>query len=372
MILDEQNILFLTRTMKIGGTENVILQLCETLQPKVNKIVVCSCGGVNVEKLSEMGIKHYNVPDIASKKPEVILFAYHTVKQIIKNENITIIHSHHRMAALYARLASGKKIIRLANAHNTFHDKKIFTRFTYKDTKIIAVGEQVKENLTDFYGLPSSQITVIHNAIKPFTDIIEPVAELVDAKTNGATLIGNIGRLSEQKGIEYFIKAAEKVYKEYPKARFFIIGDGEDELKLKCMAKKVLPNGVIKFLGYHSDIQNIICQLDFIVLSSLWEGLPLTPIEAFSVGKTIVATSVDGTPEIVKDKENGLLVAPKNIEELANGMLFLCNNPSIRKKYGNSAEETFKRAFSFSTLKDNYLEFYSKCLVSEKVMTSKI
>lgn len=53
-------------------------------------------------------------------------------------------------------------------------------------------------------------------------------------------------------------------------------------------------------LGYRSDIQNVMSQCDFIVLSSLWEGLPLTPIEAFSVSKTVVATSVDGTPEIVK------------------------------------------------------------------------
>lgn len=358
MILDEQNILFLTRTMKLGGTENVILQLCEILQPQVNKIVVCSCGGVNVEKLITMGIKHYRIPDIASKKPDTMLFVYRTVKQIIKDEKITIIHSHHRMAALYARLVGEKKTIRLANAHNTFQDKKRLTKIAYTGTKIIAVGEQVKKNLTEFYGLPGSEITVIHNAIKPFTDAIKPIPELLDAKKQGCTLIGNIGRLSEQKGMEYFIEAAAKVYKEYPKTRFFIIGDGEDGQKLKYIAKKVLPDGVLIFLGYHTDVQNIMSQLDFVVLSSLWEGLPLTPIEAFSVGKTIVATSVDGTPEIVKDKENGLLVTARDTEALANGMLFLCKNPHIRNEYSNSAEVTYNRMFSFSTLEDRYLTYY--------------
>lgn len=358
MILDEQNILFLTRSMKLGGTENVILQLCETLQPKVNKIIVCSCGGVNIKKLSEMGIKHYDIPDLVVKKPKVILLIYRTLKQIIKDENITIIHSHHRMAAIYAILAGKKEMIKIVNVHNTFQDKKMFTKIAYTGTKIIAVGEQVKKNLTDFYGIPNSRITVIHNAIKPFTNIINPIEELLDAKKHGCTLIGNIGRLSEQKGMEYFIEAAAKVYREFPKARFFIIGDGEDAEKLKLIAKKVLPDGIINFMGYHSDIQNIICQLDFIVLSSLWEGLPLTPIEAFSVGKTIVATSVDGTPEIVKDKKNGLLVVPKDIEVLANGMLVLCNNPQIREEYGIRAKETYNRAFSLATLKDRYITYY--------------
>ena len=86
----------------LGGTENVVLQLCEVFKPKVNKIVVCSCGGVNVEKLTEMGIRHYQIPDISSKKD--ILKICRTVKQIVEKEQITVIHSHHRMAAFYTEI----------------------------------------------------------------------------------------------------------------------------------------------------------------------------------------------------------------------------------------------------------------------------
>ena len=89
----------------------------------------------------------------------------------------------------------------------------------------------------------------------------------------------------------------------------------------------------IEFMGFRADIQNIMSQVDLIVLSSLWEGLPLTPMEAFSVGKTIVATSVDGTVEIVKDGENGYLVEPRNSEELANAICKLIDNEPIRKKF---------------------------------------
>ena len=90
MNLQEQNILFFTRTMKLGGTENVVLQLCEIFKPCVNKIVVCSCGGVNVEKLTAMGIKHIQINDIEEKSIPSILNTIKVLKKIVKEENITV------------------------------------------------------------------------------------------------------------------------------------------------------------------------------------------------------------------------------------------------------------------------------------------
>lgn len=362
MNLGQQNILFLTRTMKFGGTENVVLQLCEILQPKVNKIIVCSCGGIHVERLTEMGIKHYVIPDISEKKISTIIRIAKIIKSILKNENITIVHSHHRMAALYTRILSNKKILQVANAHNTFKNKKKMTQFAYSRTKVIAVGEQVKKNLIEYFQLPVSRVTVIHNAVKAFDSKIQPIVELEVARKEGYTLIGNIGRLSEQKGMEYFIQAAEKVLKKYPKVKFYIVGEGEDAIKLKNIAKQMLLEDSIRFLGYRLDIQNIMSQLDFIVLSSLWEGLPLTPIEAFSVSKTVIATSVDGTPEIVKDKYNGLLVESKNIQQLSDSILWLCQEKEFRKKLEMKASESYKSEFSFEKLAEKYIKFYQKLM----------
>lgn len=362
MVLNEQNILFFTRTMKSGGTENVVLQLCEILMPYVNKIVVCSCGGVNVEKLNKMKIRHYTIPDISARKPVDVIQIYLAIKKIIRNEKITVIHSHHRMAAFYANLAAGKKIIKIANAHNTFYDKKRMTQITYKGTNIIAVGEKVKENLTEYYKIPEKQVAVIHNAVKAFDGKIFPMKEFVESKKNGNLLIGNVGRLCEQKGMEYFIEAAVKVYHKYPNVRFYIVGDGEAMDRLKRMAYERLPEGVLKFLGFRSDIQNIISQLDFIVLSSLWEGLPLTPIEAYSVGKTIVATAVDGTVEIVRDRVDGFLVEPGNADAIAEKIIYLIEHPEKRKEMEKAAFEQYENSFSFSKLAKSYKEYYERLI----------
>ena len=100
-------------------------------------------------------------------------------------------------------------------------------------------------------------------------------------------------------------------------------------------------------------------QLDFIVLSSLWEGLPLIPLEAFSVKKPVVATKVDGTPEIVRNKFNGLLVEAKNTLELSEAMLKLIENNNLIEEYSKNAYETYVNKFSYSIFKKNYIEFYN-------------
>lgn len=359
MKLSEQNVLFFTRTMKLGGTENVVLQLCEILKPEVNKIVVCSCGGINVDKLEEMGIKHYQIPDIETKSPKTMIMVSMRLCSIIKKENITMIHTHHRMAAFYVSiLGLYKKCTFIATAHNTFYDKKFLTNFAYKNCYVVACGEMVKKNLVDYYGLSDNQVTVIHNAVKTFNgEIIEDplVKKLHD---DGYFVIGNIGRLSEQKGMEYYIKAIPMVVKECPQARFVIAGSGEDESKLKELSKSIGADNDLTFLGYRNDIQNLMRQLDLIVLSSLWEGLPLTPIEAFSVGKTIVATEVDGTPEVVKDGINGLLIDSKSSNQIAEKVIWMVEHPEEKKKMEDNASASYKEEFSMDKFAEGYINCY--------------
>lgn len=358
MNLKNQNILFIVRTMGVGGTENVVLQLCQVFHNIVNRIVVCSTGGVLENELNRMGIQHYKIKDISSKNPLDFISSCFEIREIIKKEKITIVHSHHRMGALIAEIVSPSSVIKVANAHNTFYDKRYLTRFAYKHTHIVAVGKKVKQNLTDYFGLPEKQISVIYNAVKPFDKNIDVVDALSKEKQQGNIVIGNIGRLAPQKGLEYFIDAAKLVLKKHPNARFFIVGDGPLKNKLQMIIKQNHLDKFVYLLGYRSDIQNVMSQCAFIVLSSLWEGLPLTPIEAFSVSKTVVATSVDGTPEIVKNNKNGLLVKPKNIEQLAGSICYLIENRDFLEKFEFCAKSTYNLKFSFNKFKENYLFYY--------------
>lgn len=359
MNLKEQNILFFTRTMKLGGTENVVLQLCEIFKPLVNSIVVCSCGGVNVEKLNEMGINHYLIPDIENKSISTLITVSNTVRSIVKDERITIIHTHHRMAAFYVSLLGLYKKYKFLNtSHNTFDNKKFLTRFAYRHSKLIACGEMVKKNLVEVFELDN--VSVVHNSVKPFEETVLLDETIDKLHSEGCFVIGNVGRLSEQKGMKYFINAAPKVLNAHPNARFLIIGSGEDEIELKVLTHTLGLEEKVLFLGYRNDIQNLMSQLDLVVLSSLWEGFPLTPIEAFSVGKTIVATAVDGTVEIIKDGINGFLIEAKSSEQIANKVNWMIEHPDKKKEMEKNASASYKEEFSMSVFAEGYIDCYTK------------
>lgn len=355
----DKNILYFTRTMGLGGTEKVILQLCRNFNHEFNKIVVCSSGGVHEEELKKLGIKHYKINDIENKNPLNILKTFIILIRIINNEKIDIIHTHHRMSAFYISIL--KKIMKfefIHTVHNTFFDKKFLTQISLNNANIIAVGKKVKENLCDFYKLNKDKIKVIYNGIEKDTNEIIEVPEIKKYKEKGYFIVGNIGRLSKQKGMEYYIKAIPDVLKSNEDVMFFIIGDGEDRDKLEKLVDDLNIKDNIIFLGYRNDVENVIKQLDVVVLSSLWEGLPLTPIEAFSAGKTVIGTDVDGTSEIIKNGYNGILISDKSSQDITRAIIILVEDINFKTKLEKNAYKTYKDEFSINKFNFNYRSCY--------------
>lgn len=361
MDLGAQNILFFSRSTQHGGTEKVIVQLCKILKPKVNKIVVCSAKGFDVTSLTDMGIRHYQIPDIENKSLKTVMTVLRRVNKIIEIEEITLIHTHHRMAAFYTFLLSNKHNFYFVNtSHNTFTNKVLLTKLAYSKAHLVSCGEMVKKNLVCTYGINEEKITTIHNAVEEYIEEVIPEEQLLLLRASGHILIGNVGRLSEQKGMEYFIDSLPEVLKVYPNVKYIIVGDGEDKKKLEYRAKQLNVAEDVLFLGFKKNIQNIMKQLDFIVLSSLWEGLPLTPIEAYSVGKTVIATGVDGTLEVIRDGVDGLLIEPRNSEQIAEKVLYLIANANKREQFEIEAKNRYLQEFSFAVFRNAYLKYYGE------------
>lgn len=359
MNLKQQNILFIGRAMLQGGAENVILQLCEIFNPLVNKIVVCAGKGFDQKALEKLHIKFYEIPDIEKKNIGTMLTVSKTLQYVVKKEQITTIHTHHRMAAFYVsllRLYRNRTFIN--TSHNTFDNKIKLTQFSYRHAHLIACGEMVKKNLEETFNL--HDVTAINNAVKKFAGPVAPDSTLTALHDKGYFLIGNIGRLTEQKGFEYFIDAMPDILKRHPKTKFIIVGAGELEQSLKeRVARRHLEQDVF-WLGFRKDVQNVMSQLDLIILSSLWEGLPLTPIEAFSVGKTVVGTSVDGTVEIIDDGVNGYLIPPRDSNAIAEKCVALAENQDKLEQFDKAAQERFKKEFSFDTFRDRFVKYYEE------------
>ena len=357
----KKNILYFTRTMGLGGTEKVILQLCENLTENFNNIVICSMGGVHEEQLRKLGIKHYKIADIENKSLRNMYLTIKTLNTIIKRENIDIIHSHHRMAAFYVKILSYFKRFKFVHtAHNTFSDKKILTKWSLGSSNIIAVGERVSDNLNKQYHIKKNKIKIIYNGVERDNNKIDEIEIFNKYRKKGYFLIGNIGRLNKQKGMKYNINAIPRILQQNSNIIFFIVGEGEERKELEELVFKLGVKENVIFMGYRNDINNIIKQLDLIILSSLWEGLPLIPLEVFSNSKTIVATDVDGTSEIVKNMENGILVCSKSSEAISEAIITLYNDRELMNKLEKNAVKTYKEKFTIKKMQREYRDFYNQ------------
>ena len=352
------NILMFTRCMGAGGTEKVILQLCDALNDSENKVIVCAASGNGVEKLKEKKIKYYETPDIQNKNPGIVINVVEILLKIIDEEKIDIVHTHHRMAAFYIGMIKKMRNIKIVNTiHNTFDDKKRLTKFVFDRTENIAVGNSVFDNMIKYYKVNPQNIRVIYNAIDNSNVEYEKV-DVIEKYAKDFFVIGNIGRINTQKGFEYYVEAANIVKKmEYP-IKFFIIGDGVLKEKIEDMVERENLSDVVIFTGFQNNILNIINKLDLVVLSSLWEGFPLTPIETFSMGKTIVATDVPGTVEIVQDNINGIIVPINSGKALAEGIIRLFKDRLLKEQLEKNAKKTYNEKFSYSAFCKKYLEVY--------------
>ncbi len=359
--LSDMRILMFPRTMAMGGTEKVVLELCRALKDKVGFVGVLSCGGELVGELEAIGVPYFEVSDITAKNPATFRKVVAELKRVVRENDVNLVHCHHRMAALYSRLALPKTVCRVATGHNVFTGGRFATRFLYRGMSIAACGGRVYENLVDYYGLPCSSVTLITNSVPEFDGNGEPIAGL-EACPEGCVKIGFVGRLSEQKGAAYLIDAMGLLTSRGVNARCFIVGDGELEGDLRERVKSAGVQDQIAFLGRRDDSQNFLSQVDVCAMPSLWEGLPLVLLEAFSVGTPVVASACDGMLDVIRDGDNGLLVPPGDPVALADAMERLASDSILRERIGRSGRADYEEKFSFDAWTSKYFDFYRKAL----------
>ena len=351
-----QNILHISRTMGQGGAEKVVEQLCTDL--KGWRFVVASTGGYRVKTLQNHNATHYDIPDIASKNPITMLKIIKKLNSIVKKEHINIIHSHHRMAAFYARILKlkNKNLQLIYTAHNVYNDKKILSRLSISNTKIIACGKNVKDNLTKFYKISEKKVTLIPNSVKlPNVKSLNTLPQ----KHKNQVYLASISRLVDDKGIDIFIDALY-IIKEKQLLNFhaFIFGEGEKRTLLEDKVKKNQLQQNITFLGFQEDALSLITPIDIIVSPSRREGLPLTIIELFALGKTIIASDIDSHKEIINNGFNGILFQSENIEDLAQKILKFAQNKKVLRTTAQNAKDEYLNKYNFNVFLAKYNNVY--------------
>lgn len=369
------NVLYLTGALSYGGMERVIINLCCHLdREKFRPIVVCiKSRGEFAEELEKNHIKVINLN--ANRSRALKHLSWLRLTKIIRTEHVDIIHSHNTGSFLdgivATRLATCKTFIHTDHARS-FPDKKRYmiaerlaSLFT---SKIVAVSHETRDNLMQYEKIRENKIVVINNGVEK---------ERFDIQIDGEKekeLLG-LGRfefvvglgvvLTDQKGIEYLIKAAPLVLEKYPQTGFVVAGDGPIRTQLEKQTKRLGIANNFVFLGARNDIPRILQVFDIYVLPSIWEGLPLVILEAMAASKCILATNVGGIPAVIQYGVEGILIDPGKSQLIAENILMLAENSALREKLSRNAYNRFLKEFTVETMVKRYEGLYLEAYTRE-------
>lgn len=179
----------------------------------------------------------------------------------------------------------------------------------------------------------------------------------------GKLVVGMVACFKPQKAPLDFVEVAARVLAETDKTHFVMIGDGELRPDIEDRIRKHGIGSNITLLGWQSDMPEVYRNLDIVVLTSLWEGLPRIFSEAMASGLPIVATNVDGAREAVIDGDNGFLHQPHDIEGMARSVVKLAADSELRDMMGRTGKSRAME-FDISTSVERQDSAYQECLAT--------
>jgi glycosyltransferase involved in cell wall biosynthesis len=218
--------------------------------------------------------------------------------------------------------------------------------------RVIAVSEAARAFLISGKGYAASKIVVVPNGrdlsiFRPGTGRHRARRDLgLDA---ASPVVGVIGRLEPQKGHAYLLEAWPAVTREFPQARLLVVGDGSLRAVLERRAHDLRVAASVMFTGYRNDMPLVLDAVDIVALPSIYEGMPLSAIEASAMARPVVATCVDGTPEVIRDGRTGRLVPARDAAALARAILGLLRDPEGAQRMGKAGRDYVLHRFDLDT-----------------------
>jgi glycosyltransferase involved in cell wall biosynthesis len=280
------------------------------------------------------------------------------LRALLRRERIRLVHAHSPVAAAGARLVAGRGVRVVYTEHNVWSR---YHRATWaanlatfpRNDHVFAVSDMVRASVR-YPGplrlLPMPPVETLHHGLDPATtggfqaDGVR--AEL--GIPQDAPVVGSVANFKAAKDHATLLRAAALLRQAVPELRLLLVGQGPLEAETRRLAAELGLQGAVVFAGFRTDARRLAAAFDVFALSSTYEGLPIALIEAMALGRPAVVTRVGGTPEVVSDGAQGLLVPPRDPAALAAALLRLLGDPGLRASMGAAARS---RALEFDIRK---------------------
>lgn len=343
-------------TLNRGGIERFLYDLLQFCDKEKFDMSVCCLGnsGIMKEYYEKTGSQVFLCP---YQSPNVLALVLKLFR-LFSSVKIDIVHSHVGSftvwVALAARLARIPTII--STYHNTYRFKPHFRHWAYLRltrrlvNKQFAVSLAVKRWFQEKYGVCDLEVVYLGVDAQKFSpaqtiDLTKLRDEL--GIPRGTRIVGTVGNCTAQKDQKTFLKMASAILSSYSgPVTFLIVGDGALRGELEHFAHSLGIRDKVIFTGSREDVPPLMSLMDIFVLTSLWEGLPVTVLEAQALSRPIVASRVPGICEAVVESKTALLADPGAYEEFAKHVLHLLSNPQLAQELGRNGRARVLSSFT--------------------------
>jgi glycosyltransferase involved in cell wall biosynthesis len=369
-----RRVFYLVDSLDAGGTETQAVELALRIGALGYEVTLgcLRAGGPLREKLqgSPVAVVEFH-PRGGIDSPQGI---YQTLRlsAFLRRGRFEIVHTHdlwsNLMGVPAARLAGIPAIVssRRDLAHFDWYrgNRRVWLRRIQNlSGAVLANAIQVRDSLIAEDGFAPEMVRVIRNGVDLERFQVRSEREALFPDVGKGRLIVMVGNmLSDAKGHPWLIAAAPAVIREFPSARFLLVGDGEARPAFEKQVKELGLGPNFLFLGRRNDVSQILASCDVAVLPSRAEGLPNAVLEYMAAGLPTVVTRVGGNEEIVEDGVTGLLVPAEDSEALSTALLRYLQNPEEASKIARRGREFVSRNFSFDRLVRELDELYSTLL----------
>lgn len=376
------NVLHAITKLELGGAQQLVLETIRRLPREEFNSILVSSEGLLAEAAQDLeDAKVVLIPQLRRQiSPLLDLIALIRLFRLCRG--VDIVHTHSSKAGVLGRWAAklaGVPII-IHTIHGWgFHDyqnplvKRLFIfleRFTAKITnRLVAVSEaNVEKGLTAGIAKASKYVVIpggirVDEFSRVTVDIREKKREL--GLDSNCPVVGMIACLKPQKAPDDFVRAAARVVKSVPEAKFLLIGDGLLRPKVERLIDQLNLSGSVRLTGWRRDIPQVLKVLDVLVLTSLYEGLPLVFPQAMAAGLPVVATRVDGASEAIGEGQTGFLVPPKDLDTLAQRIITLLNDRDLARRMGEEGRRSVDPRFNIEVMVQKVGQLYRE-LAKEK------
>lgn len=374
-LLKKIRVLELIDDASIGGGPIHVLLLASYLDHDVFDVTIaCESRGFLVDEARKRGIRVLPI----EMDNRLRVRTLKSVMQMLRVSEFDILHTHGGTAGFWGRIGSvlvGKPPVRIHTYHGMHYlneharhlrawGQTLLERFLLRQThSAICVCESDYRKGLDAGIVTEKNGVIIHYGIEmqKFQQHTQRNGLRAEFGANESTVVfGNIGRLHTQKGQRYLLEAFRTVREEYPDTVVWIVGGGELRDKLEGLARDLGIDSSVRFFGARTDIPELLSVVDVFVLPSLWEGQPLSILEAMAAGKPIIASHVDGIRDILVDGVNALLVPAGSSEQLAMAMTRVIQNRELAPRLSMAAREAFSEKFAAETMAARVGNLYQK------------